>query len=216
MAAGIRRKAASLKPLERRFSKKRNHADVSGGRYDRGPRRINEHSRTAVQKSLQTQLRRGFRGYPVATIAYYGPDDAHASKVAVGIVRGDGEAVAELRRWSSAETDVRLDTMINREIVDFIQVQGGAQWQELIGSSVALTRRVWTISKADSARPALSGRTATGGQGTVFIDPRPSCVIRHTRRWPPLRNSAGSLHLASGVTLLAGARSQPFYACARR
>jgi len=124
MAAGIRRKAASLKPLERRFSKKRNHADVSGGRYDRGPRRINEHSRTAVQKSLQTQLRRGFRGYPVATIAYYGPDDAHASKVAVGIVRGDGEAVAELRRWSSAETDVSLDTMINREIVDFIQVQG--------------------------------------------------------------------------------------------
>ena len=76
------------------------------------------------RKSLQKKLRRGFRGYPLATIAYYGPDDAHASKVAVGIIRGDKEAVAELRRWSSAETDVRLDTTINREIADFIQVQG--------------------------------------------------------------------------------------------
>ena len=76
------------------------------------------------RKSLQKKLRRGFRGYPLATIAYYGPDDGHASKVAVGIIRGDREAVAELRRWSSAETDVRLDTTINREIADFIQVQG--------------------------------------------------------------------------------------------
>ena len=77
-----------------------------------------------LRKSLQKKLRRGFRGYPLATIAYYGPDDAHASKVAVGIIRGDKEPVAELRRWSSAETDVRLDTTINREIADFIQVQG--------------------------------------------------------------------------------------------
>ena len=76
------------------------------------------------KKSLQKKLRRGFRGYPLATIAYYGPDDARASKVAVGIIRGDKEAVAELRRWSSAETDVRFDTRINREIADFIQVQG--------------------------------------------------------------------------------------------
>jgi len=76
------------------------------------------------RKSLQKKLRRGFRGYPLATIAYYGPDDAHASKVAVGIIRGDKEAVAELRRWSSPETDVRFDTTISREIADFIQVQG--------------------------------------------------------------------------------------------
>src|SRR5262245_47869752 len=92
--------------------------------------------------------------------------------------------------------------------------KGRAQWQELIGSSVALTRKVWTIRKADSARPALSGRTATGGQGTGFVDPRPSRVVGYTRRWP-LRNIAGSLHLASGVTLLAGARRRPFCACAR-
>ena len=30
--------------------------------------------------------RRGFRGYPIATIALYGPDDCTATKLAVGIV----------------------------------------------------------------------------------------------------------------------------------
>ena len=76
------------------------------------------------RKSLQKQLKRGFRGYPAATVAYYGPDDQRASKVAVGIARSEGEKVAELRRWSSAEADVRFDTVINREIVAFIHAQG--------------------------------------------------------------------------------------------
>lgn len=76
------------------------------------------------RKSLQKHLIRGFRGYPAATIAYYGTDDQWASKVAVGIVRGEGQAVAELRRWFSTDADVRLDAVINREIVDFIRAQG--------------------------------------------------------------------------------------------
>ena len=37
---------------------------------------------------LKKKARRGFRGYPVATVAYYGPDDQRASKVAVGIATG--------------------------------------------------------------------------------------------------------------------------------
>lgn len=42
---------------------------------------------------LVKRARRAFQGYPVATVAFYGPDDRHASKVAVGIarVKGDGE-----------------------------------------------------------------------------------------------------------------------------
>ena len=31
-----------------------------------------------------------FAGYPVATVAFYGPDDRWATKVAVGIVAVDG------------------------------------------------------------------------------------------------------------------------------
>ncbi len=76
------------------------------------------------RKSVQKRLKRGFRGYPVATIAYYGPDDRRASKAAVGIVKGEREEVAELRRWFSTDADARFDGEINREIVDFIHAQG--------------------------------------------------------------------------------------------
>ena len=36
-------------------------------------------------KKLKKLLNKGFRGYPIATIAYYCPDDKNATKVAVGI-----------------------------------------------------------------------------------------------------------------------------------
>jgi hypothetical protein len=37
-------------------------------------------------RPLEKQSRRGFRGYPVATIAFYGADAERATKVAVGII----------------------------------------------------------------------------------------------------------------------------------
>jgi hypothetical protein len=40
---------------------------------------------------------RGFRGYPVA---FYGPDDRRASKVAVGILPKDGAEASDLERGS--------------------------------------------------------------------------------------------------------------------
>jgi hypothetical protein len=44
-----------------------------------------------VLKRLGKRTKRGFRGYPLATIAFYGPDDTRASKVAVGIIPGKGQ-----------------------------------------------------------------------------------------------------------------------------
>lgn len=73
---------------------------------------------------LEKRANRGFRGYPVATIAFYGPDANRASKVAVGIVPGEEQECSELRRWNSAATDVRYDQSIGREIVAFIREQG--------------------------------------------------------------------------------------------
>ena len=60
-------------------------------------------------KRLAKKAQRGFRGYPMATVAFYGPDDRRASKVAVGIVLREQEDVAELQRWTSADRDVRHD-----------------------------------------------------------------------------------------------------------
>lgn len=61
------------------------------------------------------------RGYPIATIAYYGPDDQVASKVAVGIIARDGDDLIALERWYSEDTDVRRDAGINQAILDFIE-----------------------------------------------------------------------------------------------
>jgi len=74
--------------------------------------------------ALMKQARRGSRGFPVATVAYYGPDDKRASKVAVGIVLSDGAEPAELERWHSAEKDARHDSDVNRAVLDFIRSRG--------------------------------------------------------------------------------------------
>ncbi|MGH7392984.1 MAG: hypothetical protein ACREM3_26550, partial [Candidatus Rokuibacteriota bacterium] len=65
---------------------------------------------------LEKQARRGFRGYPVATVAFYGPDDQHATKVAVGIVPAEGAEADPLQRWFSEQTDARSDPDIARRI----------------------------------------------------------------------------------------------------
>ncbi|MBO0797651.1 MAG: hypothetical protein J2P31_02405 [Blastocatellia bacterium] len=66
------------------------------------------------------QAQKGFRGFPVATVAYYGPDDQRASKVAVGIIKFEG-AEPIMRRWFTDTTDARLDEKITNEIVAYIK-----------------------------------------------------------------------------------------------
>lgn len=69
---------------------------------------------------LEKQARRGFRGYPVATVAFYGPDDQHATKVAVGIIPRERAEADQLQRWFSENSDVRTDPDIARQIGEFI------------------------------------------------------------------------------------------------
>ena len=73
---------------------------------------------------LQKKARRGFRGYPAATIAFYGPDDQRASKVAVGVVTAEGAKPIALERWFSEEADVRRDPAIGNSILRFVQDHG--------------------------------------------------------------------------------------------
>jgi hypothetical protein len=75
-------------------------------------------------KSLRKKAKRGFRGYPVATIAYYGPDDKRASKVAVGILEEEDGAVTAMERWFSDDGDVRADDSILQAILEFIKDRG--------------------------------------------------------------------------------------------
>ena len=71
------------------------------------------------KKKIATKVRKGFRGYPVATIAYYGPTDKKATKVAVGIIAKENAAPVSLKSWLSAE-EVRHDPLVLEELLDFI------------------------------------------------------------------------------------------------
>jgi hypothetical protein len=73
------------------------------------------------QSPLNKKAKRGFRGYPVATIMFYGPTDQRATKVAVGMIAYEGADAEPLRRWWSEEEDVRQSRAIGEAILDFIQ-----------------------------------------------------------------------------------------------
>ena len=91
------------------------------------PRSINDGGRNVHHKALwplEKKSRRGFRGYPVATVAFYGPDDRLASKVAVGIVKAEGSEPEALERWFLEHSDIRSDTGIAAEVSRFIVGHG--------------------------------------------------------------------------------------------
>ena len=73
--------------------------------------------------ALRKKAKRGFRGYPIATVAFYGPDDRRASKVAVGIVADESGDVVEMERWFVDETDARSDLDVGEAIQAFIRSQ---------------------------------------------------------------------------------------------
>jgi hypothetical protein len=89
--------------------------------------RFKRHSDSPLKKKAH----RGFRGYPIATIAFYGPDDKRASKVAVAIVNAQDAA---LERWFAQEDDVRTDPAVGAEILRFVQDHGA--------KSIVMTDRI--------------------------------------------------------------------------
>jgi hypothetical protein len=72
-------------------------------------------------KRLRKKARRGLRGWPLATIAFYGPNLSQATKVTVGIVPTENVEVAELHDWKVDRGDIRADPGIAREILQFIE-----------------------------------------------------------------------------------------------
>jgi hypothetical protein len=92
--------------------------------------RFKRHSDSPLKKKAH----RGFRGYPIATIAFYGPDDKRASKVAVAIVNAQDAEPAALERWFAQEDDVRTDPAVGAEILRFVQDHGA--------KSIVMTDRI--------------------------------------------------------------------------
>ena len=92
--------------------------------------------REQARKRLGKKAKKGFRGFPVATIALYGPDNQQATKLTVGIILAEDQEPAELRRWFSDQTDIREDPGIAEEIlalIDQFGVRSVAMVDRIIG-----------------------------------------------------------------------------------
>lgn len=62
------------------------------------------------------------RGYPVATVAHYGPTDKKATKLVVTVM-ADADDEGEMRKWF-AHGDIRRDAQVAAEVLDFMREHG--------------------------------------------------------------------------------------------
>jgi len=78
-----------------------------------------------ARKRSSKRPKEGFRGWPLATVALYGPDDSTATKLTVAIVPAEDAEPTDLRRWFSKEqTDIRNDIQVTEEVLAFIAEAG--------------------------------------------------------------------------------------------
>ena len=75
------------------------------------------------KKALSKKVKKGFRGYPLATVALYGPTDKKATKVAVGIVLEEHADPRQMKKWHS--DDLMNDRDVFAEILEFIKERRG-------------------------------------------------------------------------------------------
>jgi hypothetical protein len=80
--------------------------------------------RKALARSwVDRKFRPGFRGYPIATIAFYGRDDKLATKVVVSVFLRENNEPDFLERWfSKGDIDVREDLDIGEQILAFLKL----------------------------------------------------------------------------------------------
>jgi len=72
-------------------------------------------------KRLRKKARKRLQGWPIATVAFFGPNLHQATKAAVGIVPSENAEVGELRTWIVDRGDIRADPSIARGILEFIE-----------------------------------------------------------------------------------------------
>ena len=88
------------------------------------------------RKWLEKKSKKGVSSYPTGSVAFYGPDDRRASKVAVGIIPAPGQPTSDLERWFDEADDIRKNDAVLREVADFLRqhdVRSVVMTQTIIG-----------------------------------------------------------------------------------
>ncbi|HME85735.1 MAG TPA: hypothetical protein VKG91_14590 [Roseiarcus sp.] len=76
-------------------------------------------------KRLGKKAKKGQRGWPVATVAFYGPNASRATKIVAAIVPSPDAETQVRHTWKTEAGDIRHDAGVAREILEFIEEQGG-------------------------------------------------------------------------------------------
>ena len=87
------------------------------------PRRIRRLTLPSSDR-LKKRASRPARGYPIASVAFYGPTEQIASKVVVGITAIEGADVAPLERWYSPDQDARKNPQLLKTVLQFLEAPG--------------------------------------------------------------------------------------------
>lgn len=87
------------------------------------------------KKLLTKRVRKGDKGYPIATIAFYGPNNDLATKAVCAIIIQEDAETDLMKKWFSS-SDLRKSELVISEILNFIDENGAksvSMIQEIIG-----------------------------------------------------------------------------------
>lgn len=70
------------------------------------------------QKRISKRVKRGFHGYPMISIQYFGPSEVLATKVEVGFI--EQENAEPMLETFNSDTDIRKDETVQTTIIKII------------------------------------------------------------------------------------------------
>ncbi len=92
-------------------------------------------SQGKFKKLITKKAKKGIKEYPLATIAFYGPDDKSSTKVVCGIFKNKDSDAEPMKKWFS-KSDLRKSEKILGEILAFMdenKVKSVAIIEDIIG-----------------------------------------------------------------------------------
>ena len=112
---------------------------------------LREHAR----KRLTKKAKKGFRGFPVATVAFYGPDNRRASKLTVGIVLAENQEAVELKQWFAEQGGMTVGDSPEARCAHFeSQLRSGNVRDQIIEEYPVLARSIVTHRWRSPSRSA--------------------------------------------------------------
>ncbi len=87
-----------------------------------------------AKKRIAKQVKKGFKGYPLISIAYFGKDEQCATEVVMSFTLEEGAQVQEERFVS--KTDAREDEVIQTTLIKVIDRANACSVVEVAGTSI--------------------------------------------------------------------------------